>query len=142
MKDNKVFDELTRKYMPASDAADTVGGEILRAVNRLIYRFYNDGDRLGEGYGCRTCNFAARYLINIDKAYKLYINAVWDCDSGYSEGVSKRAYESFLDLLVNYTVKKLTKTDTDLLTKRNRDDMWDYYDEEIDSYDDDDDDYF
>ena len=133
MKDNKVFDELTRKYMPASDAADAVGGEILRAVNRLIYRFYNDGDRLGEGYGCETCNFAARYLINIDKAYKLYINAVWDCDSGY---VSKRAYEMFLDMLVNFTVKKLTKTDTDLLTTRNRDDMRDYYDEEIDSYND------
>ena len=133
MKDNKVFDELTRKYMPASDAADTVGGEILRAVNRLIYRFYNDGDRLGEGCGCETCNFAARYLTNIDKDYKMFIDAVWDCDSGC---VSKRTYEMFLDTLVDYTVKKLTKTDTDLLTTRNHVDMWDYYDEELDSYND------
>lgn len=55
---NALFEEL----VPASGKADTVAGEIIRAVSRIIYRNYNDGDHIGVGYGNETCNPAARYL--------------------------------------------------------------------------------
>lgn len=58
---NALFEEL----VPASGKADTVAGEIVRAVARIGYRNYNDGDHIGVGYGKQTCNPAARYLIAI-----------------------------------------------------------------------------
>ena len=55
---NQLFDEL----VPARGAAKTVAGEIVRAISRIGYRNYNDGDHIGVGYGNETCNPAARYL--------------------------------------------------------------------------------
>ena len=57
------FDELFEKYVPSQGKADTVGGEIVRATNRIIYRYYNDGDMAGYGYGKETVNPACRYLL-------------------------------------------------------------------------------
>ena len=53
---NALFEEL----VPASGKADTVAGEIIRAVSRIIYRNYNDGDHVGVGYGNETCNPVSR----------------------------------------------------------------------------------
>lgn len=55
--------ELFEKYVPDSGAAETVGGEIVRAMNRIGYRFYNDGDMCHVGYGRETVNPACRYLV-------------------------------------------------------------------------------
>ena len=60
--DNTYFNTLRDKYVPASGAADTEAGEIIRAMDRLIYRFWNDGDKVGFGYGNETCNSSYRYL--------------------------------------------------------------------------------
>ena len=49
--DNAKFDELCDKYVPACDKANTLGGEILRAINRIVYRYYNDGDTIDFFYG-------------------------------------------------------------------------------------------
>ena len=49
--DNAKFDELCDKYLPACDKANTLGGEILRAINRIVYRYYNDGDTIDFFYG-------------------------------------------------------------------------------------------
>ena len=49
-RSNVLFDKL----VPGSGASDTVEGEMIRAINRLIYRFYNDGDFFYQGYGAET----------------------------------------------------------------------------------------
>ena len=49
--DNAKWEELGDKYMPAMGKADTVGGEIIRAMNRIVYRYYNDGDTVSYYYG-------------------------------------------------------------------------------------------
>lgn len=54
----KLFD----KYVPADGKAATVGGEIVRAMSRLLYRFFNDGDMVGSGEGWLTCNGSYTYL--------------------------------------------------------------------------------
>lgn len=59
-KINGYFEEL----VPASGKADSLAGELVRAVCRIGYRFYNDGDQLGIGYGKETCNPAGRFLMN------------------------------------------------------------------------------
>jgi hypothetical protein len=56
---NDLFDEL----VPSSGKAESLAGELVRATARIGYRFYNDGDQIGIGYGKETCNPAARFLI-------------------------------------------------------------------------------
>lgn len=50
-------------YVPSTGIAPTVGGEIVRAFSRITYRYYNDGDMVGIGYGNETCNGSNRYLV-------------------------------------------------------------------------------
>ena len=49
--DQNMYDTFFEKYVPAIGKADTLGGEILRAISRLVYRFYNDGDTIVRDYG-------------------------------------------------------------------------------------------
>jgi len=62
----KLFDE----YVPAEGPADTLGGEIVRAVERVGYRWYNDGDMIFHGYGNITATpawrFVSKYVPGID----------------------------------------------------------------------------
>ena len=59
------YEELYDKYVPACGKAKTVGGEIVRAVGRIHYRFYNDGDFAGYGYGIETAGSACSYLSDV-----------------------------------------------------------------------------
>ena len=59
------YEELYDKYVPAYGKAKTVGGEIVRAVSRIHYRFYNDGDFAGYGYGIETVGSACSYLSGV-----------------------------------------------------------------------------
>lgn len=56
------LNERRDKYVPDSGKAETVGGEIIRALDRVIYRYFNDGDMVGVGYGIETVNSSFRYL--------------------------------------------------------------------------------
>jgi hypothetical protein len=50
--------------VPSSGPADSQAGELVRAMMRLLYRDFNDGDVFYEGYGLETCADAAQYLCN------------------------------------------------------------------------------
>lgn len=60
---DKELDKLFEGLVPAMGKADTKAGEIVRATMRLVYRWHNDGDMLGCGYGKQTCNPAGRFLV-------------------------------------------------------------------------------
>lgn len=66
---DQIWENLWDKYVPTSGTAETIGGEILRAMSRIIYRFYNDGDMVGVGYGNETCNSSDRYLETVVPNY-------------------------------------------------------------------------
>ena len=84
------FDEIYKKIVPASGMADTVIGEIFRAVGRLGYRNWNDGDYFYEGYGCETCGSSATFL----KGFPEYRETIYEMEN------SKRSeYENGLDKL-------------------------------------------
>ena len=59
--DNRL-DQYFEKYVPMSGMAESLGGEMVRAMMRLLYRWYNDGDKPGVGYGNETCNSSNRFL--------------------------------------------------------------------------------
>lgn len=62
LKQDQIWEQLLNEHVPGFGMAPTIGGEILRAMSRIIYRFYNDGDMVGVGYGNETCNSSDRYL--------------------------------------------------------------------------------
>ena len=45
-KHEKEYMELWERLVPPEGKANTVAGEVLRALTRLYYRWYNDGDRV------------------------------------------------------------------------------------------------
>lgn len=85
----KKIKTLFRELVPVSGKADTVAGEILRAIGRISRRNYNDGEHIGVGDG--TCNSAARYLMARagDKAEGI-IQSIWgvEFDVYYNSAVS------------------------------------------------------
>lgn len=95
---NEMFEEL----VPGMGAADTKAGELVRAVSRIGYRFYNDGDKIGVDYGNETCNPAARYIIKEydDEDFSWTVNGMWGL-------VSDAFYEKGLNLLMEQVVKYL-----------------------------------
>lgn len=57
-----MFDHL----VPEKGKCDTLAGEMVRAMMRILRRDYNDGDKFYEGYGLETCANAAAFLADKD----------------------------------------------------------------------------
>ena len=53
-----------QKLVPLNGKSDTTEGEMLRAINKVFYRWYNDGDYFYEDYGIETAGAAHSYLVN------------------------------------------------------------------------------
>ena len=126
-----LFDEL----VPVSGKADSLAGEIVRAASRVGYRFLNDGDQLGIGYGKETCNPAGRFLLK--RTNEKIAGIVSDMFGLYSEEKYEDSLKDLLNAVVEYVEEnpELRHTETE--------DMYDYYDESEDVDDDeDDDDYY
>lgn len=125
--------ELFEKYVPMSGAAETVGGEIVRAMNRIGYRFYNDGDKAREGYGRETVNPACRYLVK-GQHLKLNIWEHWYSDEEYNY----QMYEDFKHILEHL------EAHPELFETHNDEDMWEYLDdkEDVCTYDMEEDDWY
>ena len=95
---NKWFEE----FVPDCGPAESKFGELVRAVSRIGYRFYNDGDKIGVEYGNETCNAAARYILEEyeDQDFSWTVNGLWGM-------VSDEFYEKGLNLLIEQVVKFL-----------------------------------
>ena len=138
MLDNKRFTELTAEHMKPAGKSDTVRGELIRAVNRIGYRFYNDGDYLGIGYGNETCNAAGRYIgKHGNDEMVACLAGLWDegIHDSYSQVLQDNEYEAVLKKLVDATVRYADSDDPKLDAET--EDMWDYYESEDEHYDDD-----
>ncbi|WP_303436081.1 hypothetical protein [uncultured Oscillibacter sp.] len=132
----KKLGELFEELVPASGKAPTVAGEIVRAINRISYRNWNDGDHIGVGYGRETCNPAARYLgAKCGEEVASLISAIWGIEND-------KAYDLILGQLEAEVVKYLERN-PELKAAENREDMFDYRDadEDVDTYDEDEDEY-
>ena len=64
VKPSDVLDDIFHDVVPRSGKADSVGGEIVRAMMRILYRDYNDGDIFYSGYGVETAAPSVCYLID------------------------------------------------------------------------------
>ena len=128
---------LFQELVPDSGKADSVAGEIVRAISRLAYRNSNDGDHIGVGYGRQTCNPAARFLAaKGDDRMEETVNAAWGIEDD-------DIYDSRLDTLEQATLDYLERH-PELRETENTEDMFDYRDdvEDVDDYEDEEDEYY
>jgi hypothetical protein len=56
------LEKLFNKLVPARGKADSVEGEMVRAMMRVLYRYHNDGDFFFRGYGKETVKPSVDYL--------------------------------------------------------------------------------
>ena len=106
-------------------------GEIVRAISRIGYRNFNDGDHIGVGYGNETCNASARYIaVTIpDMNISGIIGDMWGTisDDMYDIGLEKLE-----KMIVMYLHQHMELFETD-----NLDDMWKHRVDSDFDYDDD-----
>ena len=119
------------RLMPVSGKAETVAGEIIRAVDRIWYRWYNDGDKINVGDGKETCNGTARFLEKIRGSK--FPAEVWNgC-------LNDDRYTEFTDRLVD-EMYAFIKARPELETTPNAEDSrMDFIDDDIDRDEDEDD---
>ena len=116
------FDELFNQLVPDYGKCETLAGEIIRAANRIMRRYYNDGDIIGKGYGRETCSAAARFLERkapkpIKEAMKeLRKMAKWQYTKGYVEALKE----------LEDIVAKTIDASPALVAQTNEYDMWDF----------------
>lgn len=68
----KQLEVLFNALVPGRGQSDTVAGELVRAIMRIMYRDYNDGDVFYEGYGLETCSGSVAYLIDTIEDSKVH----------------------------------------------------------------------
>lgn len=125
--------------MPSSGPAETLEGELIRAINKVAYRYYNDGDYWYCGYGTETAGGAAAYLAD----HSLHgLNLLVELDN--SDGAVGHAYERALFALIEKVVAYCEDPETEWVENEGHDMLrYDskYEDEdEGDCYDDEDED--
>lgn len=89
--------------VPRSGKSETAAGELVRAMMRLQYRWYNDGDMFNQGYGLETCAPSAAYLYdNVEPT-----NAIFDELVEYMEGADQQYEDGLNDIqsiVISYIV--------------------------------------
>ena len=150
----KRSDILFKQLVPSSGAAETVEGELIRAINRLIYRFYNDGDFFYKGYGAETAGPAHSFLVNsnqipfdLQSTLTSTFNKAIDAPEDGYERLIKFALEKILDHVEATPIDEYTPLKKEMFDFESEfeDDPYgeeedDYYDEyEDDEYEDEED---
>ena len=115
------------EYVTPSGISETVGGEIVRAAMRILYRSYNDGDQIGRGYGKETVNPAARYLV--DKLDGMQIVRDIENQLNHTDFYSETDYETWLQGPFTGEVETFLKEHPQLFKQKNDEDMLDFGEE-------------
>ena len=134
-KNEALFDEL----VPMEGFAATRAGELVRAVNRIGYRFWNDGDQIGVDYGNETCNAAARFIMFEFPATEMdkVVTSLWGLvdEDMYEVGVEKLVRE-MLEYIESNPDLKVEPNTVDMFGYRKPEDEEWYEEEEDEWYDD------
>lgn len=137
----KRIDELFYELVPFEGKCESLAGEIIRAFCRINYRYYNDGDQIGVGYGNETCNAPARFLeANCNDSIKEVVRSMWNSLFGY-ESKLEILSELILEFIENNPDLKHTETVDmfDFTLKEDYDYCDEWEDEEEDYWEDEED---
>ena len=130
-RNNPLYDKL----VAGMGKSETVEGEMLRAINRIAYRYYNDGDEYMRGYGTETAGPAHSFLVNANHPLKSAMVKIFGDGTDYEQTI-----KDALDTILDYIESRQGK-----YTPNNVGDMFDYEpefeDDEFEDEDYDEDDY-
>ena len=102
----ETLEVLFEDLVPSQGAADTVAGEMVRAMMRVLYRDSNDGDKFFMGYGLETCASSVSYLCahitTIEKRVENMLEEAfrYEDDDRYTEAL-KAMTEDVVDHIMN-----------------------------------------
>ena len=133
-RNEKFFD-----LVPGQGKSDTVEGEMLRAINKIVYRWGNDGDEYMRGYGTETAGPAHSFLVNANHPLKAKLYAMFTRGTDY-ETTIKAVLEEILDYIESRNGDYTKNTLGDMLDyeaefEDEEEEEEDYYDD-YDDYDD------
>lgn len=126
---NKLFEEL----VPPTGKCESKAGEIIRAISKINYRFFNDGDRIGVDYGNETCNAPARYLC--ENTYDEIEGLIADIWGEWNEDTYEIRLDRLNELVADYV------ENNPQLRNEETDDMLEYDDPDDYKYDEEDDEW-
>ena len=136
------FDNISDLYLPARGEGETMATQIVTAVCKLVYKWYNDGDVFDNTYHLRGwCNDLSSYAnwLDIYTDAGLILNAFPHCkqNSDYEDILAALA-DKFLneECLAQYDKPKQGSI-YECEGRWNFEEPDDYDDEEYDDYDDD-----
>lgn len=128
------IDCLHSDVVPTEGKAESLGGELVRAIVRIIYRDRNDGDKFFQGYGLETCGSSAMFLYN--NGFDTQIDHIIENagryendDDAYSDAINKLG-QLVLDRIQNEPELLTTLNDVD-----SRDVDYTYIEEQQPTYD-------
>ena len=97
------LESLFNYLVPTSGQSRVLAGELARAMMKIIYRDWNDGDVFYEGYGIETCGSAVQYLI--DKLPELERKFESIAMSDAHEERYTKMLEGITEYVVNYVIE-------------------------------------
>ena len=105
--------------VPSQGPAETQAGELVRAMMRILYRDFNDGDVFYNGYGIETCGDPVAFLCDkISDLYSDFENIAFRNleDDNYTKEIKK----------ISYKVLDYIYDNPELVTAKNTEDMYDW----------------
>ena len=129
--DDWSFEHLFDTLVPDSGKCDTLAGEIVRAINKIEYRWFNDGDRFNEDYGIETCGQPAYFLADYiyeDEDEAPFRDIILNVDTDGDD----LAYERLIDELKD-KASDFLKAHTDLLATETSD-MYDVNSRDVENW--------
>ena len=106
------FEEINKKYLPDMGEGETKASQMVTAINKLVYKWYNDGDVYDntcylQGW-CNDLSSYANWLAgHIDGAVDI-LDRVFDADEDDYERILKDLADTYLneEQILNYTTDK------------------------------------
>lgn len=96
------FEDVNDQYLPDRGEGDTVATQIVTAVNKLIYKWYNDGDVFDNTHGMQgwandLSSYANWLYANVPESEEA-LDRIWSCrtDDAYEKLLRKLA-DTLLD---------------------------------------------
>lgn len=102
-----ILDDVFSIVVPREGKADTVAGEIVRAMMHVLYRMFNDGDKFYEGYGLETVAPSVAYLMDtipaVDDRVRNMFEDLWkyDSDDAYEKAIESMTTDCLEYILAN-----------------------------------------
>jgi len=112
-------------FVPAEGDSDTIGGELVRAICRLNYRWFNDGDLFNVGYGIETCGGAAGFIYCTIEELGRIGECIAYCLEEMSKAFDDDIYEQELEKLVSLVATALSQN-KNLFETRATESMFNY----------------